>query len=98
EQIDLVAEQRAVIGAFLDHDVVKSVGIGVDRARAHAARRAFTAYDQALGPELAQVRDYRRAEEGGGALLVDHELAGRGRELLLDVIKRLRLGTDPAVR
>jgi hypothetical protein len=37
EQVDLVVEGRAVIGAFLDHDIVEAVRIGMDRGGAHAA-------------------------------------------------------------
>src|ERR1700736_2907526 len=48
EQIDLVADQRAVVGAFLDHHVVEAVGIGVDGGGAHAAGGAFAADDEAV--------------------------------------------------
>src|SRR5262245_12443217 len=57
EQIDLVVDQRAVVGAFLHHNVVEAVGIGIDRRGAHAARRALAADDQAVDPLLLQVSD-----------------------------------------
>src|SRR5713101_7415525 len=98
EEIDLVAQHRAVIGAFLDHDVVEAVGMGIDRAGAHAARRALAEDDQAICADLAQMRDQRRAEETRGALLVDDEFPRHGRELLLDVIEFLRLLAHPAMR
>src|SRR5258706_9089500 len=69
EQIDLVAQHRAVIGAFLDDDVVEAVGISIDRAGAHATRRAFAEDDQAAGADLAQLADQRRAEEARRGLL-----------------------------
>ena len=97
EQIDLVAQHRAVVGAFLDHDVVEAVGIGVDRRGAHAARRALAADDQAIRAGLAQMRDQRRAEESRGALLVDHDFARLGAELVLDVVEFLRLLAHAAI-
>src|SRR5690242_16979210 len=81
EQVHLVAQHRAVVGALLHHDAMEGVGIGIDRAGAHAARGAFAADDEAVDAEHAQVRDQRRAEEHRGALLVDHQIARCGREI-----------------
>ena len=52
EQVDLAAQERAVVGAFLDHDVMEAVGIGINRAAPHAARGALAEGDQAFGTEL----------------------------------------------
>ena len=61
-----------------------AVRIGVDRGRAHAARRAFAADDQRLDAELGQMRHQRRAEEHAGALLGDDDVAGLRLELRPD--------------
>ena len=37
EQVHLVAQFNAIIGAFLDHADMKAGGIGIDHAGAHAA-------------------------------------------------------------
>src|SRR3984893_2103306 len=97
EEIDLMAQERPVVGAFLDDDAVESVGISVDRAGTNAARGALAANDQALRPELAQMRNQGRAEEAGGTLLVDDKVARHGRKLFLDTIKLLGLALHPAV-
>src|SRR5262249_50712499 len=90
-------DERAVVGAFLDHDIVEAVGIGIDGRGAHAARGAFAANDQAVDAFLLQMRDQRRAEERRGALLVDHELARRRRKLDLDDVGVVRFAADVAV-
>ena len=46
EQVDLVAQRRAIIGAFLDHHIVESVGERIDGRGAHTARGAFPTDDQ----------------------------------------------------
>src|SRR5262249_10896198 len=46
---------------------------------------------------LLQMRDQRRAEEGRGALLVDHEFARRRRKLGLDAVGVAGLAADVAV-
>src|SRR5215472_13671853 len=97
EQIDLVAQERSVIGAFLDDNIVESVGISVNRARTNATRGALAANDQALRAELAQMCNQGRAEEAGSALLVDDEVARHGRKLFFDVVKLLGLALHPAV-
>src|SRR5712671_450990 len=97
EQVDFVGDERAVVGAFLDHHIVEAVGIGVDGRGAHAARGAFAANDQAVDAFLLKMRDQRRAEEGRGALLVDHEFARRRRKLSLDAVGVTGLATDVAV-
>src|SRR5262249_19109381 len=88
---------RAVVGAFLDHDIVEAVGISVDGRGAHAARGAFAANDQAVDAFLLQMRDQRRAEERRSALLVDHELLRRRRKLSLDGVGVAGLAADVAV-
>jgi hypothetical protein len=97
EQVDLVAERRAVVGAFLDHHVVEAVGIGIHRRGAHTARGAFAADDQAVDPLLLQMGDERRPKKGRRAFLVDHEVAGRGGELRLDVVGVVGLAAHVAV-
>ena len=74
EQVDLVREDAAVEAAFLDQRHVEAVRIGVDRGRAHAARGALAADDQALDAKLSEMRNQRRAEEHAGALLGDDDV------------------------
>ena len=77
-------EQAAVEAALLhQHDMV-AVRIGIDRARAHAAGRAFAADDQRLHAELREMRHERRAEEHAGALLGDHDVVRLRLELWPD--------------
>src|SRR5882672_5538364 len=73
EQVDLVVDHGAIVGAFLDHRIVKTVRIGIDGARAHAARGALSADDQAVDPFHLQMCDERRAEKSRGAFLIDDE-------------------------
>src|SRR5207244_7852704 len=75
EQVDLVRQDAAVKAAFLDQHDMETVRIGIDRRRAHAAGRAFAAYDQRLNAELRQVSDQRRAEEYARTLLGDNDVA-----------------------
>ena len=97
EQVDLVRQRAAVEAAFLDQHHVKAVRVGVDRRRAHAARGALAADDQAVDAELAQVRDQRRAEEAGGALLIDDDFARLRCQFGFDVIDVVALALDVAV-
>src|SRR5262245_49825389 len=48
EQVDLVGDERAVVGAFLYHHIVEAVGKCIDGGGAHAARGALAADDQAV--------------------------------------------------
>ena len=88
EQIDLVRQHAAVEAAFLDHDDVEAVGIGIDRRGPHAARRALAADDHGLDAELRQMRHQRRAVEARGALLGDDDVARLRLELGLDLVER----------
>jgi hypothetical protein len=37
KEIDFVDQERAIIGALFDYDVVKSIGIGIHCTRTHTA-------------------------------------------------------------
>src|SRR5258707_2677863 len=97
EEIDLMADERAIVGAFLDDDAVECIGVSIDRARTHATGGALAADDEALDAALAQMCNQRGAEEGGGALLVDDEIARHGRKLLLDAVELLGFAWHSAV-
>src|SRR5262249_37702440 len=97
EEIDLMAERRPIIGALLDDDAVECIGVSIDRASTNAAGGALAANDEALHAALAQMGDQRGAEEGGGPLLVDDEIARQGRKLFLDAVKLLGLAWHSAV-
>ena len=74
EQVDLVRQDAAVEAALLHQHHMVAVGIGIDRGRAHAARRALAADDQRLHAELGEMGDQRRAEEYARALLGDDDV------------------------
>src|SRR6266481_4224637 len=57
EEIDLMADERAVKGALLDDDAVECIGVSIDRARTNTAGGAFAADDEALHAALAQMRN-----------------------------------------
>src|SRR6266446_6688079 len=97
EEIDLMAERRAIIGALLDDDAVECVRVSIDRARTNAAGGALAADDEALDAALAQMGNQRSAEECGGALLVDDEIARHRRKLFLDAVMLLGLAWHSAV-
>src|SRR5262249_13295689 len=71
---------------FLGDGHVEAQRPALDHARAHAARGALAAHDQAVDALLLQQHLQRRAAEGAGALFVDDAIARLGRELLADAI------------
>jgi hypothetical protein len=92
EQVDLVGQLRAIVGALLDDGDVKAARMRVYRAGAHAAGRALAADDQARHVEDGQMRHQRRALEHAGALLPDHDVVRLDRKLTinLECVRRRR--------
>src|SRR6266571_2251067 len=81
EEVHFVRERAPVEATLLDERYVKAERIGVDRARAHAARRALAADDDAVHAELREARGERRAEKRARAHLGDHHVLGTRLEL-----------------
>lgn len=87
EQIDLGDSASAGHRCILRPRYCGSHRYSIDRAGAHATRRALSKDDQGGGADPSQVRDQWCAEETRGAFLVDHEIASHGRKFILDEIE-----------
>ena len=72
-------------GALPTHHRAVSIAHRVQRGRSHAPARAHAAYNQRVGAQDLQVRRQRGAEERAGVLLLDHEVAGLGRQAVQEV-------------